>query len=418
MSQKTRSRLQNVALGITIGISVVTLVVMLIAFISTVFMGPGSITIARGILLSIGLIAWTQVAYALLFVMLRCEASPRRSTITSCGCIAIVGSSALVLSDACWIRPDPQSALMLLFLPFLQLIGGMTLLVADSVIAEFESDSRPETRWQKVKCRALQLLFGVLLSFVSWWFFQEPSNDRPWLANLVILPQAEFDGDLVTIRSIRNTDYRTADDYSTAYYDRQFDLRSIRSVDFVVVPFGSDSPAAHTFLIFGFNDGERVAVSVEVRPEKTESYSVLRGLLRQCELTYVIANERDVILLRSKHRGDRLFLYPMQTSQAKTRELFVSMLRRANQLRDQPEFYNTLTNNCTTNILQHFNNVSDEKLPANLKVLFPGYSDRLAYDLGLIDTQQPFEQLQKSCEITEKANQFAKTPDFSRKIRE
>ena len=391
---------------------------MLSGFIATVFFGPGSINVSRGILLSVGLVAWTQIAYVLLFVTLRRDISSLRSKIVAWVCIAIGGSTALVLVDAFLIRPDPQSALVLLFLPFLQLIGGITLLVADSIVAQIESKMKPQTRWQKVKVRALHVSFVGLVGFACWWFVQRPSNDRQWATNLAKLPQATFDGDLVTIRSIRNTNYRSADDYSAAYYDRAFDLRDIQSVDFVVVPFGQNSPAAHTFLIFGFNDGERVAISVEVRREESESYSALRGMLRQCELMYVIADERDVILLRSKHRGDRLFLYPMQTSQIRIRDLFVSMLRRANRLHDQPEFYNTLTNNCTTNIFQHFNDVSDVKLPANLKVLFPGYSDRLAYDLGLIHTQQRFEQLQKSCEITEKANRFAELPDFSRLIRE
>ena len=133
---------------------------------------------------------------------------------------------------------------------------------------------------------------------------------------------------------------------------------------------------------------------------------------------YVIADERDVILLRTKHRSDRVYLYPIQTSREKIRKMFVSMLRRANQLRIQPEFYNTLTNNCSSNILQHFNHVNDRKLPANLKVLFPGYSDQLIYDLGLIGGPLSFESLQQSSEITEKANRFAEDAAFSQRIRD
>ena len=98
--------------------------------------------------------------------------------------------------------------------------------------------------------------------------------------------------------------------------------------------------------------------------------------------------------------------------------MFVSMLRRANQLRVEPEFYNSLTNNCTSNILQHFNQVNENKLRANLKVLFPGYSDQLVYDLQLIDSDLPFTDLQRQSEITEKANRYAEDAEFSRRIRE
>ncbi len=399
-------------------ISVVTLGFMIVAFVSTVFFGPGAIGILPGLLLTIALIIWTQSAYLLLVWLLRRDVSQIRSAIASTGSVVVVGWSAVALIDSFLFRPNPQSALILLFLPFLQWIGCAITLLADAVAAHIESRDELRTRWMVVRTRLLQLLLVVVIVFAGWWLMQRPSNDREWVPNLAKLPQSTFNGNTVTIQSVRNTEYRSADDYTTAYNDRTFDLRRIQSVDFVVVPFQSVKAAAHTFLIFGFEGGERVAISVEVRRERAESYSPLRGLLRQCELMYVIADERDVILLRTKHRSDRVYLYPIQTSREKIRKMFVSMLRRANQLRIQPEFYNTLTNNCSSNILQHFNHVNDRKLPANLKVLFPGYSDQLIYDLGLIGGPLSFESLQQSSEITEKAKRFAKDAAFSQRIRD
>ncbi len=399
-------------------ISVVTLGFMIVAFVSTVFFGPGAIGILSGLLLTIALIIWTQSAYLLLVWLLRRDVSQIRSAIASTGSVVVVGWSAVALIDSFLFRPNPQSALILLFLPFLQWIGCAITLLADAVAAHIESRDELRTRWMVVRTRLLQLLLVVVIVFAGWWLMQRPSNDREWVPNLAKLPQSTFNGNTVTIQSVRNTEYRSADDYTTAYNDRTFDLRRIQSVDFVVVPFQSVKAAAHTFLIFGFEGGERVAISVEVRRERAESYSPLRGLLRQCELMYVIADERDVILLRTKHRSDRVYLYPIQTSREKIRKMFVSMLRRANQLRIQPEFYNTLTNNCSSNILQHFNHVNDRKLPANLKVLFPGYSDQLIYDLGLIGGPLSFESLQQSSEITEKANRFAEDAAFSQRIRD
>jgi hypothetical protein len=217
---------------------------------------------------------------------------------------------------------------------------------------------------------------------------------------------------------VRNTQYRSSADYTPAYDDRSFDLNRMQSVDFIMVPFQNTSAAAHTFLIFGFEDGQRVAISVEVRREKGESYSPLLGLFRQCELMYVIADERDLILLRTKYRNDRVFLYPIRASPERIRDMFLSMLRRANQLTEHPEFYNSLTNNCTSNLLKHFNHVNDRQLPANLKILFPGYSDQLIYDLGLIASPLDFHSLKRQSEITEKANRFADDLNFSQRIRE
>ncbi len=141
-------------------------------------------------------------------------------------------------------------------------------------------------------------------------------------------------------------------------------------------------------------------------------------MLRQCELIYVIADERDVILLRTKYRKAKVLLYPIKATPEKIREMFISMLHRANSLRDQPEFYNTLTNNCTSNILLHFNEINEQKLPANMKALFPGYADQLVFDLNLIDSTLPFEQLQQQCDITKKANRYAEDIEFSQRIRE
>jgi len=328
------------------------------------------------------------------------------------------GCCLIALSDAFVFRPDPQSALIVLFLPVLQWLGCAITLLADKLAAQHESTTPSITPGRLIKTRLLQCLLAVVLLFAVWWLFQRPSNSRDWAPNLARLPRAIFDGDHVTIQSIRNTEYRSAQDYTPMYYEQTFDLRQIRTVDFIVVPFQSMDAMAHTFVTFGFEDGQRVAISAEVRRERDESYSPLLGLLRQCELMYVIAAERDLILLRTLHRNDRVYLYPIRASPGKCRELFVSMLSRANHLRNTPEFYNSLTSNCTSNLLKHFNHVNHRKLPANLKILFPGYSDRLVYDLGIIDTRLDFDSLKSQSEISDKANRFAEDSRLSTRIRE
>jgi hypothetical protein len=245
-----------------------------------------------------------------------------------------------------------------------------------------------------------------------------PSNDRDWAADQALLPAAEFNGPLVTVRNIRNFDYRSATAYTPRYDDRTFDLRRLDSVWFVVEPFGERQGPAHTFLSFGFDGRDYVAISVEIRKERGESFSAIKGLLRQYEIMYVVGDERDLIKLRSNFRGDDVFLYPIRTPPEKMRELFVDMLRRANDLRDQPEFYNTLTNTCTTNIVRHVNAIAPKRIPLRFEVLLPGYSDRLAYELGLIDTDLPFEQIRERYRINELASRHAADPDFSRRIRQ
>lgn len=250
------------------------------------------------------------------------------------------------------------------------------------------------------------------------YFSIRPSNDRVWATDQRVLSVAEFDGDIVTVRNVRNFRYRSTKEYDIAYEDRTYDLSTLESLWYIVEPFSDWEGAAHTFLSFGFSDGQYVSVSIEIRKEEGEEFSAWKGLLRQYEIMYVVADERDVIALRTNHRKDDVFLYPVRASAAQMRSLFVSMLERANTLAKQPEFYNTLTNTCTTGIVEHLNAlVEDDVSLWDRRVLAPGYSDLLAYELGLIDTNLPSEAMRERFHINALAEQYANDSAFSERIR-
>lgn len=265
--------------------------------------------------------------------------------------------------------------------------------------------------------KKIYLVLIIILLAGIWFFSKTPSNDRNWSSDQVILPHAEFTGDQVTVFNIRNFTYDSTTDYTPAYYDRTFDLTELTSVDYIVEPFGSIG-AAHTFVSFGFSNGDHLAISVEIRKKVGDEFSPLRGLLRSYEIMYVIADERDVVKLRTNHRQNDVYLYPVHTSQANMQKLFVDMLSRANTLKEQPEFYNTLTNNCTTNIARHINQISPDRIPWDIRLLLPENSDALAYELGLLDDSVPLEELRERHRINEKARQYTGTGDFPYLIRQ
>lgn len=264
--------------------------------------------------------------------------------------------------------------------------------------------------------RALLALL-VLAPLLGGWLSVRPRADRVWTPDMAVMPSARFEGDSVHVTGIRNAEYRSTEDFTVAHYDRSFDLRALESVWYLVEPFGDMKGPAHTLVSFGFSDGSYVAISVELRREPGESFSPVKGLLKQYELMYVVADERDVIRLRTNYRHDDVFLYPVRATAEQRRRLFVSMLERANGLRERPEFYNTLTNTCTTNIVRHVNEIAPGKVPFSYKVLLPGYSDRLAYDLGLLDTDLPFEEAKARHHINARALRYADDPAFSALIR-
>jgi hypothetical protein len=231
------------------------------------------------------------------------------------------------------------------------------------------------------------------------------------------LPYAKFSGHKAKLYNVRNFRYATEDTYVPDYYDRVYDLTRLSGVDFIVVPFPRVPALAHTMLSFVFADGNNLAVSVEARLEKGERYSPLRGTLRQYELMYVVADERDVIPLRSEHRHLDVYIYRTKATPEEAREMLASVLERVNQLARQPEFYHTLTNNCTTNLVAHVNKIRPGRVAYGWQLLFNGHSGRLAYDLGLLDTNQPFEQTQQLAWANQRIRQARTSGNFSEEIR-
>ena len=245
-----------------------------------------------------------------------------------------------------------------------------------------------------------------------------PSNNRDWKPDLALLPYAEIDDNQVKVHNIRDCVYRSDDEYVVKHYDKTFDLDRITGVDFVVVPFKEAPSLAHTLLSFNFDDEDFVSVSVEARLEKGEKYSAVLGAMRQFELMYVVSDERDVLLRRSKYRGADVYLYHTRATPQQSRKLFLDVMERVNDLYQTPEFYDTVSNNCTSNIVRHMNRLRPGQI--NLfdpRVLLPGYADQLAYELGLLDETKPFAQLREEARISDLANRYADRKDFSQLIR-
>lgn len=254
--------------------------------------------------------------------------------------------------------------------------------------------------------------------FLSINVFTKPSNNRNWNEDQKVLPSATIKGSSVEIKNIRDFRYASTTSYIKNYYNKEYDLNKIKRVWYVVEPFSGIPGSAHTFLSFEFEDNVFLSVSVEIRKEKGESFHPVKGLLNQYEIMYVWADEKDVIDLRINHRKDKVFLYPMKAGPEKTRELFLSIINRTNKLYAEPEFYNTLFNTCTTNIVKHVNLISPKTIPVvDTSILFPENSDLLAYKLGLIDTDLSSDRIREKFNINNKGELYKDDENFSVKIR-
>jgi hypothetical protein len=272
--------------------------------------------------------------------------------------------------------------------------------------------------WRGMKRPAFGTLVVVCGIVTIWWGSLEPRNDRDWSPDQAVLPSADWQGDQVTVRNIRHSEYRAVDDYTARFYDATFDLGELESVWFFVEPFAGYPGAAHTFVSFGFRGDRYVAVSVEIRRERGEGFSALKGIFKHYELMYVVGDERDLVRLRTDFRNDDVYLYPVEASGERKREFFREVFEGVNRLRDEPEFYHSVWNTCTTRVVEHVNGLVPGRIPFRWGIVFPAEADRVAYELGLIADDLPFEALRERSRINEAAKTDGGSERFSRRIRE
>jgi hypothetical protein len=262
-------------------------------------------------------------------------------------------------------------------------------------------------------------VFLAIFAIIVGLFFQIPaSNDRDWQPEVAVTPWAERKGDLVTIHGVRNFAYRTETDFTPRWETRTYDLRKLDSADLVAV-YWAGKAIAHIMLSFGFEGKDYLAVSIETRKEKGESYSTIAGFFRQYELFYVVADERDVIRVRTTYRDPQedVYVYRTRAPLKNVHRVFLDYVKTINDLRERPQFYNTLTTNCTTGIWLH-TRMNPESPPMSWKILLSGYVPDYLYELGRIDTTRPFAELEKLSRVNERAHAADNDPAFSRRIRE
>ena len=258
-------------------------------------------------------------------------------------------------------------------------------------------------------------IFAVLVIL----FLRIPaSNDRDWQPDVAVTPYATVNGDLVTVHGVRNFAYRTETDFTPRWEERTYDLRKLDSAD-IIAAYWTGKAIAHVMVSFGFEGKDYLAISIETRKEKGESYSTLAGFFRQYELYYVVADERDVIGVRTTYRQPQedVYIYRVRVRQINIRRIFLDYIETINDMHARPRFYNTLTTNCTTSILMH-TRIHPESPPMSWKVLLSGYVPDYLYELGRIDTTKPFADLEKLSRVNERAHAADQDAAFSQRIRQ
>lgn len=312
---------------------------------------------------------------------------------------AVVGGCAAWGAFALWYQLPGNQALKAL---------GATLWAASSAAVLI-------ALWTRRIAPALLGFFAAFALLLVWWHRIPPSNDRIWADDVAQMTSGVVDGHFVTLRNVRNFEWRSDTDYTPRWEARQFDLDKLRSVD-MIMSYWSGPAIAHMLVSFGFENADYVVFSVEIRREKGEDFSEVGGFFKEFELSIIAADERDVIRVRTNVRGEDDYLYRVQMPVEAMRSLFVAYIGQANSLTRTPRFYNTITANCAT-LVYHMMKRIVGHLPLNYSLLLTGYLPQYVHRIGGLTSGYSFEELRARGRITERAKAADHGGKFSTEIR-
>jgi hypothetical protein len=244
------------------------------------------------------------------------------------------------------------------------------------------------------------VLLGLAALFLSWWFRQKPSHDRDWESSVAVLPHVVREGDAITMENVRNFEYRTLEDFTPRYESRTYHLANLQGVD-VIFFVWEISWMGHPVLVFDFGSDGRICMSIEERFRKGQHYSIIRGLYRQQELIFLAADERDVILRRTKYsQNQKAYLYRLTAGAEELRTVFLDYIDAIDNLRKKPRWYHVIFTNCTT----AFYRLPSTRYRFDWRVIANGRLDWSLYKDGRLDRTLSFADLRRFSCLNDIAN--------------
>lgn len=282
-----------------------------------------------------------------------------------------------------------------------------TALAAASLAALTLHWRRPALSWAVIAASSLAI--------AGWYLSLTPRQDRDWAADVAHNVTGEVTGSVAKLHNIRNFRWTSETEAEERWEDRSYHLDKITSLDMFTSTWGNPN-IAHLLVSFGFEDGEHLVYSVEIRKEKGEVFSSIGGFFRQFEIALIAASEEDIVRLRTNQRGEDVHRFPIRLDPDKRRQLFLTYLAYGNQLAAEAQFYNTVTANCASTVYALVKSI-EPKMPLDTSLLFSGKLPEYLDSLGGLEGQMPMAKRRARAAISAKAKAIPEGADFSALIR-
>src|SRR5271169_2666919 len=221
--------------------------------------------------------------------MTRLGASMRRvvRVVSSLILTLLIAITTTWASLALWYRFPAQESMR-------GLAGIVFILIGVSAIAALFS------RLRRVALACFIAVFGIVL---VWWSTIRPDGHANWAPDVARQVTGTLNGDMLTLTNVRDFEWRSDSDFTERWTSRTFDLTKLRTLD-LFLSYWAGPEIAHTIMSFGFEGGEFLAWSIEVRRVNGGVYSPIADLFKSNALVIIAADERDVIRLRTNIRHE------------------------------------------------------------------------------------------------------------------